>query len=75
MIIKTHQTVIPSDKLRHPSQNQSILPPPPPIDRTTKTFYELRHQPKMEYILFLPLSKLQTQSFTILAQWKLVTEK
>ena len=49
-IIKTHQTDIPSDKLRHPSQNQSNLLPPP-IDRTTKTHYNLRHKPKMEYRL------------------------
>ena len=44
-IIKTHQTDIPSEELRYPSQNQSILPPPP-IDKTTKSHYNLRHQPK-----------------------------
>ena len=37
-IIKTHQTDIPSDRLRHPSQKQSNLPPLP--------HYNLRHQPK-----------------------------
>ena len=40
-IPKTHQTDIPSDRLQHPSQKQSILPPPP-IDRSTKTPYNLR---------------------------------
>ena len=33
-IIKTKQTDIPIDRLRHPSQNQSMLPPPA-IDRTS----------------------------------------
>ena len=56
-IIKTHPTDIPSVRLRHPSQNQSVLPPHP-IDRTTKTHYNLRHQPKMYYRFFIPLSKL-----------------
>ena len=49
-IFKTHQTDIPSDRLRHPSQNQFIIPPPP-IDRTTKTHYNLRHQRKRDYRL------------------------
>ena len=39
------------------AQNPSILPPPP-IDRTTKTQYNLRYQPKMDYQLFIPPSKL-----------------
>ena len=56
-IIKPQQTDIPNDRLRHPSQNQSILPPPPKY-RTTKTHYNLRHQPKMDYRLFIPPSKL-----------------
>ena len=51
-VIKTHQTDIPIDTPRHPSQDQSTLPPPPPIDRTTKTHYNLRHQLKMDYRLF-----------------------
>ena len=51
-IIKTHQTDKPSDRLRHPSQNQSILPPPP-IDRTTKTQYKLRHTNQKWIIDFL----------------------
>ena len=38
MINKTHQIDIPSDRLRHSSQNQSILHPPS-IDRTTKTHF------------------------------------
>ena len=56
-IIKTHQTDIPSDRLRHSSQNQSLLPPPP-IDRTTTTHYNLGHQPKVDYRRFIPTSKL-----------------
>ena len=55
-IIKTHQTDIPSDRLRHPSQNQTISPPPA-IGRSTKTHYNLRHQPKMNYRFFIPTSK------------------
>ena len=45
-IIKTHQINTCIDRLRHPSQNQSILPHIP-IDRTTKTHCNLRHQLKM----------------------------
>ena len=56
-MIKTHQTDLPPDRLRHPSENQYILPPHP-IDRTTKTHYNLRHQPEMGYQLFIPPSKL-----------------
>ena len=42
---ETPQTEIPFDKSRHPSQDQSNSLPPP-IDRNTKTHYDLRHQPK-----------------------------
>ena len=56
-IIKTHQTNPRIDRSRHPSQNLSMLPHPP-IDRTTKTHFILRHQPKMDYRLFIPPSKL-----------------
>ena len=73
-IIKTPQTDIPYDRSRHPSQDQSNLLPPP-IDRTTKTHDDLRHQPKIDYTLFIPLSKLSTQSLILLAQQKLVDEK
>ena len=55
-IIKTHQTDIQSDRLRHSSRNQSILPPPP-LNRTTKTHYTLRHQPKVDNRLFISPSK------------------
>ena len=45
-IIKTPQTDIdiPIDRSRHLSHDQSNLLPPP-INRTTKTHYVLRHQP------------------------------
>ena len=56
-ILKTHQTGPPIDKLRHPTQNQSNLPQPA-IDRTTKTQYNLRHHPKMDYRHFIQPSKL-----------------
>ena len=56
-IIKTPRTDISIDRSRHPSHDQSNLLPPP-IDRTTKTHYNLRHQPQMEYRLFIPPSKL-----------------
>ena len=49
-IIKTPQTDIPSDRSRHPSQDQSNLLPPP-IVGTTETHYNLSHQPQMDYIL------------------------
>ena len=46
-----------SDRTRHPSQNQST-----PLyitdDRNNKTHYNLRHQLKMDYRLFIPPSKL-----------------
>ena len=59
-IFKTHQTDMSNDRLRHPSQNQSILPPLP-IDKTRKTHCNLRRQPKMDYRLFIPTSKLLNQ--------------
>ena len=56
-IINTPHTNIPSDRSRHPSQNKSDSLPPL-IEKTTKTTYKLRHQPKLDYRLFIPLSKL-----------------
>ena len=56
-IINTPQSNIPIDRSRHPSQDQPNSFPPP-IDRTTKTHYELPHQPKLDYRLFTPPSKL-----------------
>ena len=56
-IINTPHTNIPSDRSRHPSQNQTDSLPPL-IDRTTKTTYKLRHQPKSDYRLFIPPTKL-----------------
>ena len=56
-IINTPHTNIPSDRSRHPSHNQTDSLPPL-IDRTTKTTYKLRHQPKLDYRLFIPPSKL-----------------
>ena len=50
-MIKTPQTDIPIDRSRHPSQDQPNLLPPS-IDRTTKTHFILRHQPKMDYRFF-----------------------
>ena len=47
-ITNTPHTNIPSDRSRHHSQNQTDSLPPP-IDRTTKTTYKLRHQPKLDY--------------------------
>ena len=44
-IINTPHTNIPTDSSRHPSQNQTDSFPPL-LDRTTKTLYKLRHQPK-----------------------------
>ena len=54
-VIKTNQSDIPIDRSRHPFQNQSPLPPP--IDRTPKTHYKLRQQPKIHYRIFIPPSK------------------
>ena len=56
-IINTPNTIIPSDRSRHPSQNQTDSLPPL-NDRTTKTTYKLRHQPKLDYRLFIPPTKL-----------------
>ena len=54
-IIKTLQTDMPIDISRHPSQDHSNLLLPP-IDRTR---YILRHQPQMDYRLFISPSKLK----------------
>ena len=56
-IINTPHTNIPIDRSRHPSHNQTDSLPPI-IDRTTKTSYKLRHQPKLDYRLLIPPSKL-----------------
>ena len=56
-IINTPHTNITNDRSRHPSQNQTDSLPPL-IDRTTKTTYKLRHQPKLEYRLFITPTKL-----------------
>ena len=55
-IINTPHTNIPSDRSRHPSYNQTDSLPPL-IDRTTKTTYKLRQQPKLDYRLFITPSK------------------
>ena len=55
-IINTPHTKIPTDRSRHLSQNQTDSLPPL-IDRTTKTPYNLRHQPKSIYRLSIPPSK------------------
>ena len=46
-IINTPHTNIPTDRSRHSSQNQTDSLPPL-NDRTTKTTYKLRHQPKSQ---------------------------
>ena len=56
-IINTPHTNIPSDRSRHPSQNQTYSLPSL-TDRTTKTTYKLRLQPKLDYRLFIPPTKL-----------------
>ena len=56
-IINTPHTNIPSDRSRHLSQNQTDSLPPL-IVRTTKNTYKLQHQPKLDYRLFIPPSKL-----------------
>ena len=56
-IVNTPHTNIPSDRSRHLSQNQTDSLSPL-IDRTTKTTYKLRHQPKLDFRLFIPPSKL-----------------
>ena len=56
-IINTPHTNIPSDRSRHSSNNQTDSLPPL-IDRTTKTTYKLRQQPKLDHRLFITPSKL-----------------
>ena len=56
-IINAPHTNIPSDRSRHSSNNQTDSLPPL-IDRTTKTTYNLRQQPKLDYRLFISPSKL-----------------
>ena len=56
-IINTPHTNIPSDRSRHSSNNQTTSLPPL-IDRTTKTTYKLRQQPKLDYRLSITPSKL-----------------
>ena len=55
--ITTPQTDIPIDRSQHTSLNQSYLLSPL-IDRTTKTQYNLRIQPKIDYRFLIPPSKL-----------------
>ena len=61
-IINTPQTNIPIDRSRHHSHNQTDSLPPL-IDRTTKTSYKLRQQPKLDNRLFIPPSQLYPSSF------------
>ena len=70
-IINTPHTNISSDRSRHPSNNQTTSLPPP-IDRTTKTTYKLRQQPKLDYTFYYTL-KTVTSPFYPLAHSKLVT--
>ena len=56
-IINTPHTNIPSDRSRHPTHNQTYTFPLL-IDRTTKTTYKLRHQPKLDYRHFITPSIL-----------------
>ena len=56
-IINTLHTNASSDRSRHSSNNQTTSLPPL-IDRTTKTTYKLRQQPKLDYRLFITPSKL-----------------
>ena len=56
-IIITPHTNVSSDRSRHSSNNQTTSLPPL-IDRTTKTTYKLRQQPKLDYRLFITPSKL-----------------
>ena len=56
-ITNTPLTNIPSDRSRH-SSNSKTDSLPPLIDRTTKTTYKLRQQPKLDYRLFITPSKL-----------------
>ena len=56
-IINTPHTNISSDRSRHSSNNQTDSLPSL-IDRTTKTTYKLRQQPKLDYRLLITPSKL-----------------
>ena len=56
-IINTPHTNIPSDRSTHPANNQTNSLTPL-FDRTTKTTYKLRQQPKLDYRLFITPSKL-----------------
>ena len=57
-IIETPQTDISLDRSRHPSQiHYNLLPPL--IGRTTKTHFNLRQQPQINYRLFITPLKLQ----------------
>ena len=55
--INTPHTNIPSDRSRQSSNNQTTSLSPL-IDRTTKTTYKLRQQPKLDYRFFITPSKL-----------------
>ena len=56
-ILQPPATNQPRDRIPHPSRYQS---PPPSItnNRDTKTHYNLRQQPKRDYRIFIPTSKL-----------------
>ena len=54
-LIETHQNELSINKSRHQSQNQSILPNFS-FDRNNETHYNLRHQTKKDYRLFIPPS-------------------
>ena len=54
---QTPSTNQPRDRTRHQSQNQSPSPSTT-NNRDTKTHYNLRQQPKMDYRIFIPPSKL-----------------
>ena len=55
-ILQSPSTNHSSDRTRHPFKNQS--PSSITNSRDTKTHYKLRQQPKMEYRIFIPSSKL-----------------
>ena len=63
-LFTTHQNELPNNTSRHPSQNQSILPNTS-FDRKNKSQYNLRHQPKKDYRLFLPPSNFEVFSHYI----------
>ena len=62
-IITTPHTNNFIDRSRPPSKNQTTSLPPL-IDRTTKTTYKLRQQPKLDYRLFITPSKLSPRPST-----------